>query len=88
MTSEQIQKLNLMVSENGARLPDGGMEAVSLMHVQMLGEIAYQLAVANEQRNAPQESERWKCPHCGVIATHSRKVPRQICTCGAWMDAA
>lgn len=48
MTSEQIQNLCAMVAKNGSALPNGCAEAVSLMHVQFLGEIAYQLAVANE----------------------------------------
>lgn len=65
MTSEQIQKLNLMVAENGRAMPDGSHEAVSLMHVQMLGEIAYQLAVANEYATAKVERETPPADRCG-----------------------
>jgi hypothetical protein len=49
VSSEQIEKLNLMVAKNGKALPDGCHEAILLMNIQMLGEIAFQLAVLNER---------------------------------------
>lgn len=70
MTSEQIQNLCAMVAKNGTELPNGCAEAISLMHVQFLGEIAYQLARQNEREESDAARYKsWYCPKCDEITT-------------------
>lgn len=89
MTSEQIQKLNLMVAENGRAMPDGSHEAVSLMHVQMLGEIAYQLARHFEREIAADSvdwQERCQCTHKRLYH-HAKGCSHGECECEGWIAA-
>ncbi len=74
MTSEQIQNLCAMVAKNGSELPNGCAEAVSLMHVQFLGEIAYQLAAMNENAECV-------CGHA-VREHHATQNPGERCCNG------
>ncbi len=48
MTSEQIQDLCLQTAKMGREAENGSQDALILMECQFLGEIALQLAIANE----------------------------------------
>lgn len=49
MTSEQVRALCLQCAEMGRQADNGSPVAISLMEIQGIWEIAYQLAVMNER---------------------------------------